>query len=155
MNDAEKHIRQQRINKVILKRIKKKLLAISKLILKVIGWALLFGIILIFSEPEIEKPLWIIATIYITLIINFVIDNKNYREWQKTPNVNSFNRRFCTEWHPSIFGKLVVFWFALKYFDLFGFIISFLFVYCMDLWDRRYITNNIKNDMILEELLKQ
>ena len=146
--------RQHRINKVIWRRIKKKIMPIIKSILKFIGWAVLFVIILSLAEPNEEIPFWIITTLYIALIINLITDNSNYKSWQQQAKNNDFYNRFCSEWHPSIFWKLFVFWFALKYFEFAGFVSAYLFVYCMDLWDRRYITHNIKHDLILEELSK-
>lgn len=41
---------------------------------------------------------------------------------------------------------------GLKYCDSLGLMACVGIAYCMDLWERRYLTNDIKQSMILEKL---
>lgn len=134
-----------------LKHILKRIKPLLSFILKVILWLILFGAILFFTNYTEEKiPFYIVFCAYIFLVTNYYSLKNNYKIWQESES--EFYKRFCEKWHPTILGYLFVFAFGIMYFDLFQFILFMFIAYCMELWDRRFITNEIKQDLILEKL---
>lgn len=120
-------------------------------LLKIVLWFALFCLILLLTNYSEEKvSLTLVIAGYIFILVNFYTIKNNYKNWQESES--EFNKRFCEQWRPNILGYLFVFVVGLLYLNSFEFIIAIVFAYCMELWDRRFITNDIKQDMILEKL---
>lgn len=142
-----------------LNKIKKTIYNILKpilsFILQLIGWGILFGLICMlasYNTYDSKVDLWIAILIYIWTTLSHKCNKINYKTWQEKAKTDDFYNYFCSEWKPHVSGYLVAFWFGLKFCNNFEFIIIMIMSYCLDLWDRRYITQNIKQDMILKKL---
>lgn len=154
--------RNERIFNVRYKRIKKRIWKALKpsliFILKLFGWAILFAILCLLASYDFyyndNINGWLVISIYIWVILSHRSDKVNYKAWQEKAKYSEFDKRFCELWRPSLIGYLFAFWIGLKFCNNFEFILIMLTANCYDLWTRRYLTNNIKNDLILEELQK-
>lgn len=137
-----------------MKKIYEKIKPFCVFVLKVLFWLILLGAILFFTNYSDEKiPLFIVLCAYIFILLNFYNSKDRYNDWQNSEA--EFYKRFCKSWHPTIVGYLFVFVFGIIYFDLFQFLLFMFLTYCTELWDRRFITADIKQDLILEELKKR
>lgn len=154
-----KYSRNQRIFNIYFKKCRKKLWKVLKpiliFILKLFGWLVLLGIIFIITSYDDygNKPsIWLVFAFYIGIISQHYTDDNNYKNWLERSQYDEFYNRFCEQYQPHIIGYIIMFAIGLKYCNTWGFIVCVLLPYFIDLWDRRYITNNIKQDMILERL---
>ena len=140
------------------KNIKKPLQQFLKFFASCIGGLIVFKIICISasydSYDESAIPFWVVVLFYIGLIINHIGIKQLYKNWEQQAEYNEFQKRFCQEYKPKIFDDLICFWLGLKFFNT-PLFICLIFALCInDTWNRRYITNNIKHDLILEKLNK-
>lgn len=143
-----------------LRSMRKRLLEFFKpkliFILKVLMWLVLLMLIFLIFSYDYEKPdFWAVVSIYMWIIINHYIEENNYKNWQMQAECDEFYQIFCQRWQPHIIiNLLVIFGLALKFCDTFGLIIGIIFVYFVDLWNRQFITSDIKQDLILSKLKK-
>lgn len=148
------------ILKIRLYKFRKRLWRIIKsfllFIMKLAGWLILFAIICYVASYDSNSdnaiPFWLVGGLYFALILNYFSLKRSYENWKYYAKDDEFYKCFCQEYSPRIFEDLLCFCLALKYFDTSMFI-CFIFALCLkDIWDRRYITNNIKHDLILAKL---
>ena len=156
----ERYTREERIRRIKNKKKQKKIWKFLKpkiiILLKVIGWLLLFVVISLFAPYENKIDVWLVFAVYIFTIINHYNLSKNYKDWEEQAEYNEFYKRFCNVWKPWNIqaANLIMFFICLKLFDTVGFVICVLIPYLYDIWGRRFITTDIKQNLILEKLNK-
>ena len=139
--------------KHIIKKPLKYLKPLLLFSLKACLWVCVFGAICLFTNYSEEKiPFGLVVFIYILIVVHHYQINSLYKNWEKYGETDEYYKDFCKQWHPNVLFYLIIFSFSLYYFDIFGFIFSNIFAHCFELWDRRYIGNNIKLDMILKNI---
>lgn len=148
-------IRLIRIYFKTLKHCILRLLKISKpliiFLLRICLWGSIFCIIGMFTNYSDERiPFWLLIAVYINIVIHHYSINRNYKDWEELAEYDEFNKEFCKQWSPNVLNYLFVYAFSAYYFNIFEFIIAIVFVYCIELWDRRYISNSIKLDLLLK-----
>ena len=124
-------------------------------ILKFFGWIFLLIILCLlagYNTYDNNISIGLVIFCYIFIIITYRGEIKSFKDWQQLAEKNEFYQKFCNQWQPHILGYLFVFWIGLKFCNNFEFIALILFSYCFNIWDRRYITHDIKHDMILKKL---
>ena len=142
---------QIQILKKIFKILKKSIKPLFIICLIVVSFVLLT----MFSNYLEEKiPFWLVVIVYLGIIINYYLAKQNYKSWQSLAANSEFEKRFCEAWRPHIIDFLIVFFVSLKFCDAFGFIVLNCLCYMVEIWDRRYLTTTIKQDLILEKLNK-
>ena len=163
MSDEAKRAMQQRINRITTYKIKKKLKKFLKKFFKVIftflKYIILFVILCLLSSYDFYDNSrlngWLVVWFYLWVIMIHKDNKINYKSWQDKGKYSEFDKRFCELWQPSIIGFLFCFWIGLKFCNNFEFILIMFIPYCYDLWTRRYLTTDIKQDLILKELQKK
>ena len=134
------------------KAIKKLLLVVWEIIYY--GAIYLFGVTKVYeSYPEPQVP---IALLNIVLLIILSIHKdlkKKYKIWEELGKYDEFQRRFVREYKVPLFlPQIVLIFLFAKYCSIGSFIILCSFMVYSDMEDRRYYTNDIKQDMILEKI---
>lgn len=154
------HTREQRIRRVIFVRIKRRVWKFLKplfsFLFKFIGWGALYLFLDITSSHNSEYGdrlnYWLTIGIFIYIILFHKAEKENYKSWQSQAKYDEFHKIFCDLWKPSITNYLIAFWFGLKFCNNFEFVILMIIIRSLSLWDRRFITNDIKQDIILKRL---
>ena len=126
---------------------------IISFVLKFIGYFILFCIVtFLFNEDFKLSVGWYIFGFLYTL--NYYYTAKtNYKSWLSRAEYDIFYNNFCKQYSVPFFYLYVVLWFANRFCNNGG--IYLLVIYSatlLDLWERRYLTNDIKQDMILRRL---
>lgn len=134
-----------------------KLLKVLKVLLYCFLWFVLFVVIYIFLfdkyDSKISEAMFL--GVYIAILIFYYLNKKNYENWKNFAEYDKFHKLFCKRYKPSIIGNLIIFCVCVKFCNSIQlFVFSFLLPLILDTWDRRYITQDIKLDMILEKLNK-
>ena len=164
------HSYKQRVNRAITYKVKKKIKKffkndfkkITKEIFKIIFGFLKYIVLFVllcflasydfYYDNKIES--WLVIWFYIWFLVIHKSDKINYKSWQEKAKYNEFEKIFCDLWKPPLIGYLFAFWIGLKFCNNFEFILIMFIANCYDLWTRRYLTNDIKQDLILKELEK-
>ena len=119
------------------------------------GAIYLVGISIIYdSYTEIQVPQWLLATALLSTLWTHKGIKENYNTWLTMVD-NDFYYSFTKAYKPLLLlPQLILLFVFAKYCSVGTFIILYVIILSYDLWDRRYITHNIKHDMILNELKK-
>jgi hypothetical protein len=87
--------------------------------------------------------------------------NKNYENWVKNSKQEHFifycekevffYKKFCEMYNPTMYSLSMLGFcvFGHIFFNFHYYLLILLILYSYDLWDRRYLTNEIKQNMIL------
>lgn len=164
--DVEKFIEKKnkrnflhKIKYVALKTWRKTRRIIKKILL--IMWELfyywLLGVIasinLYDSYSETKTPQGIFTFLYIGVIVYHKIIKGAYKSWEESAKHDEFNARFIRYYKlPLLLPQLIGLYFLAKFCSPGSFFICLLMFALFEISERRYITNNIKQDMILEKL---
>jgi hypothetical protein len=134
------------------KTIKKLLLVVWEIIYY--GAIYLFGITKVYeSYQEPQVPIWLLSLALLIILINHKTMKSNYKDWQKQAEYNNFYKRFLWAYKlPQLLPQLILIFCFAKYCSTGSFIILSGFLLYADMEDRRYYTNDIKQDMILKKL---
>lgn len=128
---------------------------ILKIILKIIGWLGLFVLLLIIRAYNDKEPDFSTVTaFYIVFIIHYYKLKSDYSYWQSLAASDEFYERFCKRYYPNVFGYIFAFTIGLRFFNIIGIAVCLILTYLYDLWERRFITADIKQDIILEKLAR-
>ena len=128
---------------------------ILKIILKIIGWLGLFVLLLIIrAYNEKEPDFYMVTALYTIIIIEYYRLKSDYSYWQLLAESDEFHERFCKRYSPNILGNIFVFAIGLRFFNIIGVVVCVILPYLYDLWERRFITADIKQDIILEKLTR-
>ena len=153
--DKEKFIRNQRIRKIRIWKIKKVLKKSIKKFFKFLGWAILLFVICLAADYEqfSEKiSIWFVIFMF-TLIVNFYLcDIKNYKLYKSNIKKNEVDKRFYELWKPNILLSLILFWLGLRFGNVLSFLGCISVAWFIELWEKRFIISDIKQDLILEKL---
>ncbi len=128
---------------------------IISFIFKFIGYFILFCIVTFFYNEDFKLNTgWYIFGFLFTLL-QYYSSKNSYKTWLLNAEYDVFYNNFCKQYSVPFLMPFVVLWFANRFCDNGG--IYFLIIYSftlVDLWERRYLTNDIKQDMILRRLEK-
>jgi hypothetical protein len=114
-------------------------------------WGILYLIILWLAEFNSDKisPGFAFC-VYFYIVINHYMIHDRYSRWKESES--EFDREFCYQWRPNTLFYFILFWVGLKFGNTIELIFLMTIAYALELWDRRFITSDIKQDMILKEL---
>lgn len=157
----QRYTRKQRIRNIKIKKFEKCLCKIFKpkliFLLKTFSWLVLLGVILIvtsYDGYENKPNICAVLGLYILIVVQHYTDDLNYENWLQKAEYDEFYKRFCEQYHPHIIGYFIMYIIGLLCCNTIGFIACVFFCYIIDLWERRFITADIKQDMILENFKK-
>jgi hypothetical protein len=136
----------------VFEKIKKALRVLWEIIYY--GFIYLLGTGIIYNDyNDVKVPQFLLTLILIALLSQHKSSKEDYKYWENKACDNNFYERFIKRYRMQPFLPIIiiVFIFA-RYCSVGTFIILYIIIVSYDLWDRRYITTDIKNDMILEKL---
>ena len=122
---------------------------------KIIGWLFLLGVLeFIASFNNNDNACGYTLGVFIFILADYLQIKKDYSTWQELGKEDAFNKRFCEQWNPNtpFVWSVIILLFAVKILNGWGFFIFIAIYHFMNLWDRRFITSDIKQDLILEKL---
>lgn len=126
-----------------------------KKVLKIVGWLLVLGVLLLIaSYNDHDSAILCTFGVYVCILSSYYGNKLAYKEWKNMAEYDEFYKRFTVRCNPLswvFYGILGLMIFA-KFFNCWGFVIYFIVFNAYDLWDRRYNTTDIKQDLILEKL---
>lgn len=119
------------------------------------GVIYLVGISILYSSyNEIQVSQGILTTAFLAMLYYQKSTESHYKYWESMID-SDFYYNFTKSYKPPILlPQLILLFVIAKYCSNGTFILCFLAMFTYDLWDRRYITHDIKHDMILKELKK-
>jgi hypothetical protein len=136
----------------VFEKIKKALRVLWEIIYY--GFIYLLGTGIIYNDyNDVKVPQNLLTIILIMLFIQHKSTKQDCKYWQSMASDDNLYARFIKRYKvlPLLPLIIIVFIFA-RYCSIGAFIILYIIIVSYDLWDRRYITIDIKNDMILEKL---
>ena len=166
--DASKYLGKQKKKRTFVQKIKiqwylykkknvKKFAKFFKVIWEIIYYGIIYfvGISLVYdSYTEIQVPQWLLTTALLSTLWTHKGIKESYNMWLTMVD-SDFYYSFTKDYKPlPLLPQLILLFVFAKYCSVGTFIILYVIILSYDLWDRRYITHNIKHDMILQELKK-
>lgn len=128
-----------------------------KKVLKIVGWLLVLGVLLLIaSYNDHDNAAACAFSVYVMLFLLYCSKIRPYKNWVQMAEYDEFYKKFTEQYNPESFivygilGLMII----SKFFNAWGFIVYLIVSEAYDLWDRRYITTNIKQDLILGKLEK-
>ena len=159
------HFLKYRYLKFIRSNVFKWLIKAIKFCLKFVLWTIPLFIGLLYFDDYNSKInySWVVGLyIYWTVITKSL--NDCYKRWKEIAEIKEhfilhtkyeceFNKIFCEKYNLTgvqISGFIAVFA-PINYIELWQYLALFAFVYIFDMAERRYLTNDIKQDLIIEK----
>lgn len=137
---------------------KEKLIKIAKILFKVFIWTIIYFIGIITCDNIYNETVsqGLVTGLFILIIYISWMSNKDYKYWLEQAEYNEFQKRFTNQYKPigKIFPIIWLFFFA-HYCSNSELVLLYIIWVSYDLWERRYLTSNIKQDLILEKLKKE
>lgn len=134
-----------------------KLGKILKVVWEIIYYGVIYlvGISILYSSyNEIQVSQGILTTAFLAMLYYHKSTESHYKYWESMID-SDFYYNFTKNYKPPILlPQLILLFVIAKYCSNGAFILCFLAMFTYDLWDRRYVTHDIKHDMILQELKK-
>lgn len=139
-------------------KIKKTFEKIGIIIWEIIYYGALFcgGVLWVYNgATEPPTPFWLVCLIYLVLIFDNKSSKGRYKNWEWQAEHDEFYKRFVNQSKiPLLLPQLAFLFVFAKYFDTIWLVVYYLFLGFIDTCDRRFYTNDIKQDLILEKLNK-
>lgn len=134
---------------------KTKIIKCLKIIWEIIYYGLIYSIGISntyngYNEIQVSQGLLTIA--FILILYNHKTLKNEYKNWESMINEKFYSRFMRSYKLPILLPQLVFLFVIAKYCTTGTFIILLIILFFYELWDRRYIGYNIKQDMILELL---
>ena len=120
------------------------------------GIIYLTGISIVYGGyNEVEVPQFLLTLVLIGILTQHKSLKQDYKYWESIAPDDEFYKRFTNRYKIQPLFPIIVIMFLLARFCSIGtFVILYIVITSYDLWDRRFITNDIKHDMILRKLNK-
>lgn len=105
------------------------------------------------SYPEAQVPLWILSIVLLFLLVEHKQGKSDYKIWINEAKHDEFYKNFTWNYKlPLLLPRLILTFIFAKWCSIGSFIILYFLMSYMDLSNRRYHTNIIKQEMILKKL---
>lgn len=134
-----------------------KLGKILKVVWEIIYYGIIYliGISLVYnSYTDIQVSQSLLTMAFIATLYYYKSIEGKYKLWESMTDSDFYFNFIRSYKPPLLLPQLIILFILAKYCSVGTFIILFIAMYSYDLWDRRYITHDIKHDMILQELKK-
>lgn len=120
------------------------------------GVIYLIGVTLVYGgSKDVDVPQFLLFIVLTGLLTQHKTLKQDYKYWESIAPDDEFYRSFIKRYKVVPLLPIIVAFFIFAHYCSIGtFIILYVVATAYDLWDRRYITNDIKHDMILRKLNK-
>lgn len=126
-----------------------------------IAWTIPFVIYLFFRSENATIHICLVFLFYLISIQHYYFLKKDYIYWQKQSEYDStngnFHKNFVSRYSPE--GYIIVSILALFIFSNFASVFEFILIWFLigtyDIYERRYITLDVKLDLLLEKRDKE
>lgn len=139
------------------KKNTKKFAKFFKVIWEIIYYSIIYlvGISFVYdSYTTVQVSQGLLAFALLFTLVQHKSIKEQYKIWESMQD-DDFYYCFTKSYKPLLLlPQLILLFILAKFCSVGAFIILFVAMYTYDLWDRRYITHDIKHDMILKELKK-
>ena len=117
------------------------------------GMIYLTGISIVYGGyNEVEVPQFLLTLVLIGILTQHKSLKQDYKYWESIAPDDMFYKCFTNRYKMQpLFPVIVIMFLLARYCSIGSFIILYIVITSYDLWDRRYITNDIKHDLILNE----
>lgn len=135
---------------------------ICKKILNILFGIIIWGIVYFIGITSLHENYDFKATQEVVTFLFFGIlyiswqSNKNYKNWLMRAEQEEFYEKFTVHYKPiEKFWAIIFLFIFAHYCNNFELILMFIIWISYDLYERRFLTNDIKQDLILKELKKR